>query len=434
MQPTTMAESSLTLVIGMGASGQAVARRLQAEGRNYVTYDDRAKDAPPGLTPIRHLQAPDLIGAVQFDQAVISPGVPLNHPGCRILYRMGTPPISEIEFASQRIAGRVIGVTGSNGKSTTVSLIHHILSGNGLSARLCGNIGRPFTDAITADPNDIFVLELSSFQLETITTFAPCIAVLLNVTPDHMDRHGSLESYRAAKLRIFERQTRDDHALFGAELNHAIPGAAAKIPIPGPHHRLLTDGIHIGSGFTLRREDFPLIGPHNAENLLFAAAVAQLMGLSDDQVAASLTSFRGLEHRLEVVGRYADRIWINDSKATNNESTQAAIDSMTGPFVLILGGSDKGNDFSSLRFPQPLLRRIIAYGETGPQIMRDLTVHHPLHVPQFEDALTAAYDASQPGDTILLSPACASFDQFENFKARGKGFKQLVHTHYGAAS
>ena len=414
-----------TLVAGMGLSGMATARFLLDRGLSFETFDER-KDADAVAQEldgvVHHQSAPHPSG---YDQIVLSPGIAMTHPLVMEAKTVDTPLLSEVEFASRHAKGPIIAITGSNGKSTTTSLIHHLLDHSGLPAVMCGNIGQPFIGQVSDDPDRIYVLEVSSFQMEHVRDFHPHVGVMLNLAADHLDRHGDLETYKQCKFRIFANQTENDLAILAPEFVGQIPGNARQIALPGQECFVRDGFVQLDDSFRIPLHDLPLIGTHNHSNALFACAVARHMGLTPDQIVSAFPTFQGLEHRMERVGEYQGRLWINDTKATNVHAAQAALQSLDCPYVLILGGCDKGERFNGLNFDGHPPRGIIAYGDTAPLILEDLAHWQPIHIPQFEDACIEAHKRAQEGDAVLLAPACASFDQFPNFMARGHAFKQL---------
>ncbi len=339
-------------------------------------------------------------------------------------------------------SGKLIGITGANGKTTTTSLVEHILRSAGFSTILAGNIGTPLISAIEASRDDtITVAELSSFQLELIETFRPNIAVFLNLTPDHLDRHHTMEAYGHAKARIFANQTERDMAILNADDAGTTPYAPAR-----PQVYWFSRKKRVGQGAfvkdrqivlridgeeqaILRVSEIPLVGAHNWENILAAVLTAKLAGADAQKIASAVKSFAGVEHRLEFVAEIAGVRYYNDSKATNVDATQKALEAFSGRVIVILGGKDKDSDYTALRkelSERTILALLIgsAAEKIAGQIAGSVKVER---VETLERAVEHGERAARPGDIVLLAPACASFDQFENYEQRGRVFKQLVH-------
>lgn len=418
-----------TLVVGMGRSGRECARFLAASGASFDTFDDRlAREAFADLlsaADFQHFRSVAELDPSRYQEVVTSPGVPSQHPVLAAMRRAGVRICSEIELAFRHARGKIIAVTGSNGKSTTVSLVRHVLDRHGVRATLCGNIGIPFIGRVEEDEGHVYVLEVSSFQLEHIHDFCPDVGILLNISPDHLDRHGSFAVYEQTKLRLFENQKPGHLALVPESYAKRIPGRAEVVTVPGARARLEGESLILDDGFRLDSRRLTLPGEHNRLNLLFACCALRSMGLSGPDVERGLASFEGLEHRMEPVGKVEGRIWINDSKATNTQATQAALETMSGPFVLILGGRGKGRRFDDLRFEKRPPTAIVAYGESAQRIVADLAAWHPEPVHEFRAACIRAHALAAPDGHVLLAPACASFDQFESYQARGRGFKAI---------
>jgi UDP-N-acetylmuramoylalanine--D-glutamate ligase len=354
---------------------------------------------------------------------------------------IGVPVWSEIELAWRFLRGRLICITGSNGKTTTTSLIGHILETAGLPVQVAGNIGTPLISRVDISSDGSFtVVEASSFQLEFISTFRPNIAVLLNVTPDHLDRHGSVESYAAAKARMFENQMPEDAAIINAD-----DTVAPQYAPTGPRVFWFSREKQVASGCYVRgdeiifrcdgeetvllnRKIIGLRGSHNMENVLAAAAAARLAGVEPGAIAEGVRTFAGVEHRIEYVATIGGVEYFNDSKATNVDATLKALDAFPGNVLVILGGKDKGSDYKILRQTlRSRARMALLIGSAADKIEADLAGAIPVErVQTLERAVEHASQHAKPGDTVLLAPACASFDQFENYEHRGRVFKQLV--------
>jgi UDP-N-acetylmuramoylalanine--D-glutamate ligase len=383
---------------------------------------------------------------LKSDLIVLSPGVPTSLPEIQEALNHGIPVISEIELAYRFLRGRFVGVTGSNGKTTTTTLIGQVLTSAGLSSVVAGNIGEPLSDLVTDkgpdDDSTVYVVELSSFQLETIAEFRSDVAVLLNITPDHMDRYSDFSAYTAAKERILLNQRADDFAVINrddpASWNLAATAHAQIFPFST--HLILEEGAFIESGKIIVRrasndqEVMPvsavsLKGEHNLENVLAAVAVASILGVSREQISSTVSAFAGVEHRLELVRRFRDIDYYNDSKATNLDSAVKALEAFDTKLVVIMGGLDKGSDFEGLRsLVSQKVRRLILVGKAAEKISAALQGTVPIcHAGDLSDAVRLAAESAKPNDVVLLAPACASFDMFENYEERGKVFKDAVH-------
>ena len=379
---------------------------------------------------------------LDVDLIIPSPGVPADAPLLRFARSKGITIWSEIELAYRFLKGRLIGITGSNGKTTTTSLIEHILRSAGWSTILAGNIGTPLISCVEkTSEKTTTVAELSSFQLELIEKFRPNTSVFLNLTPDHLDRHHTLESYGAAKARIFENQTEADSAVLNADDPGTTPYAPAKPQLYwfSRKQRVVQGAFVKESEILFRREgaeetvlklaDIPLAGAHNVENVLAAAAATRLAGAEPAAIAKGVRSFAGVEHRLEFVAEIGGVRFYNDSKATNVDATLKALDAFPGRILIILGGKDKGSDYTVLQAPlreKAILALLIgaAADKIEKQIAGSVAIEQ---AGTLERAVETAAHAARAGDVVLLAPACASFDQFQNYEHRGRVFKGLVH-------
>ena len=380
------------------------------------------------------------------DLVMKSPGIPDKAPVVKELKDKGISVISEIEFAAQYTAASIIGITGSNGKTTTTLLCHHILKAANLSVGVAGNIGDSFAQQVAENDFDLFVLELSSFQLDGIIRFAPHIAILTNISPDHLDRYDyDYDKYIAAKFRITENQTEADYLIYDAD-DIAIKGwleknrTKAKL-IPFSIEQKLEYGaflngdtieIHLNTEkFIMSTSNLTLQGKHNVKNAMASAMAAQLLKVRKQTIKESLSNFEGAEHRLETVQKVKDVLYINDSKATNVNATFYALECMDNPTVWIVGGVDKGNDYNDLL---PLVREkvkaIVCLGLDNQKITSIFSnvVDIIVETAGAEEAVKVAAKIASKGDTVLLSPACASFDLFENYEDRGRQFKKAVRT------
>ena len=379
---------------------------------------------------------------LQQDLIVPSPGVPADFPLLQSARAGGVTVWSEIELAYRFRRGRLIGITGSNGKTTTTALIEHILRTASFRTILAGNIGTPLISCVERMTDDtITVVELSSFQLEMIQSFRTDISVFLNLTPDHLDRHGTMEVYVAAKSRIFLNQTEEDAAILNADDPATTPLAPTR-----PQVYWFSRKQRVGQGaflsgedlilrlngaeeLVLKRSQIPLPGAHNLENVLAAITAARLAGAGSRAIAEGVRSFPGVEHRLEFVAEVNGIRYYNDSKATNVDATLKALDAFPGRILVILGGKDKGSDYTML---QRTLREkailALLIGAAAEKIENQITGSVAIErAGSLERAIEIASHAAQPGDIVLLAPACASFDQFQNYEHRGRVFKELVH-------
>ena len=428
------------LVVGLGRSGVAATELLAEKGAVVQTTDLKMPDEGT-LARLRawgaefKLQTPEVFAGAEL--IVLSPGVPADLEPLAEARRRGVSVIGEVELASWFLQGPVIGVTGSNGKTTTTALIGHILQECGIPAQVGGNIGVPASALVRGSrPEQWNVLELSSFQLETIQRFRARIAVGLNVSPDHLDRHRSFENYVAQKARLFETQQDSDHAVLNAD--DALCLAWARRTRAAVHRFSLRSGaaeacydgrrLWLAGEVLMPGEEVPLRGLHNLENTLAAALVAWLAGASHQAIAAAVRTFPGVEHRLEFVARVRGVDFYNDSKATNVDAALKALAAFQSPLWVILGGKDKDSDYGPLREPlRRKARAALLIGAAAEKIAAQLTDAVPLlRCGTLEAAVAEAWKRAQPGETVLLTPACASFDQFENFEHRGRVFKQLV--------
>lgn len=417
-------------VVGMGKSGMAAVDLLLARGARPVAIDAR-----PSAGMRERLAALGVELREQSEAAfagahliVQSPGVPLETiPSTHV------PVIGEVELAGYFLRGPVIGITGSNGKTTTTALTGHILAACGIPAQVGGNIGTPPAAMIESSrPDQWNVLELSSFQLETIYEFRARIGICLNLTQNHLDRHGSMERYADAKARLVETQDESCTAV----LNRADPRVAAfasrtraRVVWFGPE--LVRDGqIHIGGERLMEVAEIPLRGMHNVENVMAAATAAQLAGADLPRIRGAVMSFSGVEHRIEFVRNLGGVDYFNDSKATSVDATLKAVDAFPGGLWIILGGKDKGSDYTPLRRPlRAKAKGALLIGTAAEKISAQLDGSVEL-IPcgNMDRAVEAAHSLAQAGDTVLLAPACASFDQFESYEHRGRVFKDLVRS------
>jgi UDP-N-acetylmuramoylalanine--D-glutamate ligase len=439
------------LVVGLGKSGLAAALFLRRQGAQVTVSDVRsaealAKDIPALLEEGINVEAGGhgLLTFRRQDLIVVSPGVPLDTPELAQVKAFGLPVIGELELASRFLKGRILAITGSNGKTTTTALVGAILEQAGFKTLVGGNIGVPVVALIEESTDESWsVLEVSSFQLETTEQFHPGIAVILNITPDHLDRHGSFENYALAKERIFAAQNQSDCVVLNADNARAASAAArstARVVWFSLEHPV-EDGCSVEDGFVVYRaakdaptekiialSEIPLKGEHNVENVLAAVCAARLAGAPADAVRQAIQGFRAVEHRLEFVETVNGVDFYNDSKATNVDATLKAVAAFPSGIHLILGGKDKNSDYSLLA-PQlrARARAIYTIGTAAAKIESQLRGVVPIYSCETLDkAVSAAAAAAHPGDIVLLAPACSSFDQFENYEHRGRVFKELV--------
>ena len=437
------------LVVGLARTGIATALFCAARGARVTATDTRTeKELGDTVAALRKAEVTLELGGhrqelvLDADLVIPSPGVPADAPLLQFARSKGVTIWSEIELGYRFLKGRLIGITGSNGKTTTTSLIEHILRSAGFSTILAGNIGTPLISCVEkSSDKTITVAELSSFQLELIEKFRPNISLFLNLTPDHLDRHHTLESYGAAKARIFENQTESDGAILNADDPGTTPYAPFKPQVFwfSRRQRVVQGAFVKESDILLRREgaeetilrlaDIPLAGAHNVENVLAAVAATRLAGAEPSAIAKGVRSFAGVEHRLEFVAEIGGVRFYNDSKATNVDATLKALDAFPGRILIILGGKDKGSDYTVLQAPlreKAILALLI--GAAADKIEKQITGSVAIEqAGTLERAVETAAHAARAGDVVLLAPACASFDQFQNYEHRGRVFKELVH-------
>jgi UDP-N-acetylmuramoylalanine--D-glutamate ligase len=437
------------LVVGLGKSGVASALFLKKRGAQVTVSDTKSGDELRNEIPVlldhgitvetgghgdRTFRGQDLI--------VVSPGVPVDAPPLVQARALGESVIGEIELAAQFLSGPIIAITGSNGKTTTTTLAGEIMTAGGFPALVGGNIGTPAVSlAERANPETVIVLEISSFQLETIQTFRPKIAVVLNVTPDHLDRHRTFEVYADAKARVFENQQGSDFAVLNADDPTCVTMATrtrAQV-FWFSRQKEVQQGAWVRDGNILFRDqagqreilqvsEIPLKGAHNLENVLAAVCVGVLMGCAPQKIREAVGNFKAVEHRLEFVATIRGVDYYNDSKATNVDATIKALESFPASIHLILGGKDKGSDYTVLNdLLRQRVKRVYTIGAAAAKIESQIKAE-VVHAETLENAIRKANAVAQPGDVVLLAPACASFDQFKNYEHRGKVFKDIVRS------
>jgi UDP-N-acetylmuramoylalanine--D-glutamate ligase len=439
------------LVVGLGKSGLAAALFLRRRGAQVTVSDVRSAEALakeiPALIEAGIMVEAGGHGLLTFrrqDLIVVSPGVPLDTPELAQVKHFGLPVIGELELAARFLKGKTLAVTGSNGKTTTTTLLGEILTAGGLPTLVGGNIGVPVISLIDDSTDESWsVLEVSSFQLETTVEFHPVIAVILNITPDHLDRHGSMENYCAAKERIFARQTADNYLVLNAD-NTPCEEAAQRshanvycfsIEHPVPQGAWLEQGTVVyraskdaATEAILPLKNIPLKGAHNVENVLAAVVAARLAGVTAEIIRQAVEGFQAVEHRLEFVATVNGVEYYNDSKATNVDATAKAIAAFSGGIHLILGGKDKNSDYTQLAdLLRARVNAVYTIGAAAAKIESHLRGVVTLYSCEtLEKAVNSASAAARPGEVVLLAPACSSFDQFESYEHRGRVFKQLV--------
>jgi UDP-N-acetylmuramoylalanine--D-glutamate ligase len=437
------------LVIGLARTGVATALFCAERGAAVTATDTRTTEELGESSHQLHaagvqLQLGGYTDAIlQAQQLVIpSPGVPADSAILATARKQQIPVWSEVELASRFLRGKMIGITGSNGKTTTTALLEHILRHAGIAATAAGNIGTPLL-ALANDSSDgsVTVAELSSFQLELIETFRPNISVWLNLTPDHLDRHKSLQAYAAAKARIFENQTEEDFAILNLDDVASLPYAPSRPQLFWFSRKTNVDqGAFARDGkiifrragqeeTILERHEIPIPGAHNLENVLAATVAARLVGAQPTQITEAIRSFAGVEHRIEFVAEIHGVRYYNDSKATNVDATLKALQAFPGHIIVILGGKDKDSDHTQLRETlreKAILALLIgaAADKIAQQIEGSVAIQS---AGTLENAVHVAAQSAHGGDVVLLAPACASFDQFQNYEHRGRVFKELVH-------
>jgi UDP-N-acetylmuramoylalanine--D-glutamate ligase len=420
------------LVLGLGDTGLSAARWVERQGGRVRAADTRA--APPRARDYRgelHTGAFSESLLDDVDVVCISPGLPLEQPLIAAARARGIPVLGDVELFARHASGKVLAITGTNGKSTVTALAGHLLRTAGVDCEVAGNIAPPVLDALAkrAAPPAAWVLELSSYQLETTSSLEPHAAAMLNLSEDHLDRYRGLDDYGAAKARIFAGRgvqvlNRDDPR----SLAMARPGRTVVtfgLDAPGEGHFGITDGwLAEGARRFMPLQDLPIHGLHNAANALAACALASSLGISRDTLRSGLASFEGLPHRLQLVRRRDGVDWYDDSKGTNVGATIAALRGLARPTVLILGGEGKGQDFSPLAGPvREFATQVLLIGRDAGLIGKSIP---GLHCSSLEEAVQRAAQLARPGDAVLLSPACASFDMFRDYRHRGEAFGHLV--------
>jgi UDP-N-acetylmuramoylalanine--D-glutamate ligase len=445
------------LVVGLGKSGLAAALFLRRRGAQVTVSDLRSAQALSKEIPSL-LEAGILVeagghGLLTFrrqDLIVVSPGVPLSTPELVKVRQLGLPIIGELELAARFLQGNVLAITGSNGKTTTTTLCGEIFAAGGFETRVAGNIGLPVIEVVDqSKPGSWTVLEVSSFQLETTQSFHPRIAVILNITPDHLDRHGTFENYRAMKEKIFANQTAEDFLILNGDdpvTQQAASRTRAQI-FWFSRSKIVRCGAFVMNGVVMFRADeqakpvpvmpvadIPLKGEHNVENVLAAVCAACVAKIPAAAIAGAVAAFHAVEHRLEFVTSIHGVDYYNDSKATNVDATAKAIASFPGSIHLILGGKDKDSDYTQLHaLLRERVKTVYTIGSAAEKIEGQIAgVTQVIRAGTLEAAVDQAATRAEAGDVVLLAPACSSFDQFENYEQRGRVFKKAVMARSGA--
>lgn len=439
------------LVIGLGKTGQALIEFLLARGESCIAFEELSEENYQLC--LKKFQNPHLklffkeLPSSVFDEVkevLTSPGVPLTRSWVQQANHRGIPVIGELEFAFRYLQGSILAVTGTNGKSTTVSLCYEILKEGGGTVSLKGNIGDPLINAVRESPRDYYVVEVSSYQLETIKTFHPKISVFLNLTEDHLDRYSSMNEYGKAKAKIFMNQTSSDFFIYNADDPYCVRFSsdtkAKRLAFSLVNH-LDEGGFIDGNDMVIRfgkletrypLKEASLQGMHQQENMLATLLACHAIGVSSSVIARVLKNFRGLPHRMELVGKYGGISFYDDSKATNVGSVVMSLASFEKNILLILGGRDKKGDYAPLKsLIEAKVKEVILIGEAALKIKDRLGSIKPMILlPSMKEALEYCHQKASSGDTVLLSPACSSFDQYKNYEERGKDFRKWVQFYF----
>jgi UDP-N-acetylmuramoylalanine--D-glutamate ligase len=435
------------LVIGAARSGLAGAEFLAKQGNQVVLTDMKQAVQVDNLAELGVSfvwgEQPD-VEAIKPDYIVMSPGVPLTIPPVKYAKEHGIPVIGELELAYRNCKAPFAAITGTNGKTTTTTLIGELMKKTGRQVFVGGNIGVPIiTYADKLQEEDIVVAEVSSFQLETVESFCPHLALMINLTPDHLDRHGDMAGYLAAKARIFENQKESDYLVLNYDdeaLRELAPQSRGKVIFFSQKHKL-EEGVYLDGSqvmlalngeslFICNADEIAIKGKHNLENSMGAIAFAYLSGVRAEDIRDVLMTFQGVEHRLEPVRTLNEVLYINDSKGTNPDSTIKAIEAYDRPIVIILGGKNKGVPFTELAgLVKQRVKKAVLVGQAKEELAEALDAadfSDYVRTESFEEAVTKAAELAEPGDIVLLSPACTSWDMFSSFEERGRLFKKLV--------
>ena len=435
------------LILGVSKSGFAVSSHvLKNGGKCYVYEEKQTEKISKNITELLELGA-KIVDRIDFDSVleltdvvVLSPGVPINHEIAVKAKRMGIRIMGELEFAISCFSPTIIGVTGTNGKTTTCNMIETVLTKAKINNQLVGNVGVPLTSKLNSLlPNEVCVCEVSSFQLETTASFCPHVSCILNIAPDHLERHYNMDNYVFLKKRIFINQKSDGYCVlnyddqlireFSEEVRAKTIWVSVKEKVDGAY--LIDDNLAYNDTVILKTSELPINGVHNVYNALFTIAVCKLMGVDDQTIANGLREFKGVKHRIENVGIIDGVTYFDDSKGTNVASTISAIDCMTRPTVLILGGSEKGENYDALfeKIKEGVIKHVFITGASRFNMLESagrVGVGNITITSDFNNAVTFAKFYAKEGENVLLSPACASFDQFTSYEERGNAFRNLI--------
>jgi UDP-N-acetylmuramoylalanine--D-glutamate ligase len=435
-------------VIGLGRSGTAIARLANYLGSNvFISDDSSSKSVKENLKSLKSIGVQGEIDShtnkiFNANLMILSPGIPADSQIILEAQKRGIKVIGEIEFASLFTNAPIIGITGSNGKSTTVHALVEMCQSKEIHGVLAGNVGFPFSDKVfdelqNPDSKLVYILEISSFQMEFIEQFHPQISIFLNISPDHLDRHKTFDNYLAAKLRLAENQNEQDYIIYNADdriFTEAFKNHLAKKITFSPNNSVKniysvnnSNVINKEYAKLTKLENIGLPGRHNLYNLLAAASGAHCLGISNVKIADVMNSFKGIPHRLENIATINGIDYINDSKATNIDAVKVAIESYYKPIILILGGLAKGNDFADLLQFKNKIKCIITYGNAMEMIHDELSLTYEVYkIKLLQDAVKLSHQKAESGEIVLLSPGCTSFDQFKNFEDRGIKFARWV--------
>lgn len=435
------------LVLGLAKSGTAAAKLLLNQNIKTRVNDMKTEEGDPVVAELREQGAEVILGSHPIsvldgiDLLVKNPGIPYEHEIVSEAQKRNIPIITEIELAGALVDNQIIGITGSNGKTTTTTLVLEMLEQSHIPVQAAGNIGKVAAETIQKlEPEERLVLELSSFQLQGTIHFRPNVAVFLNLFEAHLDYHKTVEQYLAAKCKIFANQSETDYLVYNADderIAEAVKAACSQ-KIPFSLNKMVEDGAWASTDAVfykgeqiIERSEIALVGEHNLANILAAICAAKLGGATNEGIRKVLTTFSGVKHRLQFVAKHEGRLFYNDSKATNILATEKALSSFAQPVVLLCGGLDRGNDFDDLESSLKGVKSMIVFGETAAKLEASgikAGVKKIIHVENMLQAVDAAYQQSATGDVILLSPACASWDQYPTFEKRGDMFIDSVHT------